>query len=116
LDVKTLDDLHPTPTLRSALLTARTRIFQEFEVDRIILFGSTVEGTADPESDVDLLIVLMENPSHETRDRITSLILEINLEHDTNLSELIVDRQTWDYGLPSALAIYEKIKAEGIPL
>jgi hypothetical protein len=31
-------------------------------------------------------------------------------------SELIVDRHTWDKGLPSILPIHEKIEEEGIPL
>jgi predicted nucleotidyltransferase len=114
--MKRLDDVQPTPTLRAALLMARDRITSQFKVDRIVLFGSTVEGTSDAESDVDLLIVLMESPSRAACDRITSVILDIDLEYETNLSELIVDRQTWDYGLPSALAIHEKIEADGIPL
>jgi hypothetical protein len=65
---------------------------------------------------VDLLIVLMEEPSPEARDRITSVLLDINLAYDTNLSRLIMDRQTWDNGMPSVLAIQEKIEAEEIPL
>jgi hypothetical protein len=39
--MRTLDDHQLTPALRAALLTARDRISQEFEVDRIVLFGST---------------------------------------------------------------------------
>lgn len=49
-------------------------------------------------------------------DRITCLILDINLEYETNLSELIVDRETWDYGLGSVLPIHQEIEKEGIKL
>ena len=34
------------------------RIVREFDPDKIILFGSYAHGTAGPDSDVDLLIVL----------------------------------------------------------
>lgn len=34
------------------------RIAKEFDPDRIILFGSHAHGTAGPDSDVDLLVVL----------------------------------------------------------
>ena len=114
--MKLLSDLQLPAPLCNALQAARERITAEFCVDRLVLFGSLVRGESDAESDVDLLIVLTERPTHEMRDRITGLILDINLEYDTNLSELIVDRQTWDGGLPAALPIHKEIEEEGIPL
>ena len=85
-------------------------------MDRIVLFGSVARGEADEESDVDLLIVLKDPPSHHLRNRITHVILDINLEYDTNLSELIIDRESWDYGPLSVLPIHQVIEEEGIPL
>jgi predicted nucleotidyltransferase len=114
--MKTLHDLRLPKNISDALQTARNRISAEFAVDRLVLFGSVARGQADEESDVDLLIVLKDPPSHHVRDRITSVILDVNLEFDTNLSELIVDRQTWDYGLPSVLPIHRTIQEEGVPL
>ena len=117
--MKTLQDLQLPKNVLAALQTARDCINAEFAVDRIVLFGSVVRGEDDEESDVDLLIVLKDPPSHQERDRITSVILDINLEYDTNLSELIefaLDRQTWALGLPSVLPIHQAIQEEGIPL
>ena len=114
--MKMLDDLHLAQPLHDALQAARDRIAAEFAVDRIVLFGSVARGEADEESDVDLLIILKDSASHQERDLITSIILDINLAYDTNLSELIVDQQTWDYGLPSVLPIHRAIQEEGIPL
>ncbi len=114
--MKTLLDLQLPQQLGKALQEAQRRLSVGFAVDRLVLFGSVARGEADEESDVDLLIVLKEPLSHQVRDRITSIVLEINLEFDTNLSELIVDRQTWDYGLPSVLPIHQTIQEEGIPL
>jgi predicted nucleotidyltransferase len=82
----------------------------------MVLFGSMVEGTSAEESDVDLLVVLTQCPSLQRQDRLMGVILDINLEYDVNLSELIVDRHTWDKGLPSILPIHDKIEEEGIPL
>ena len=114
--MKVLDDLQLPESLRSALQAARERITAECRVDRMVLFGSVIRGESDEESDADLLVVLTERPTHQERDRITSLILDVNLEHDTNLSELIVDRETWDRGLPSALPVHTEIEEEGIRL
>jgi len=114
--VKKLDDLTLPQNVGDALRAARHRLNAEFNVDRIVLFGSVVRGTADKESDIDLLIVLKEPPDHPVRNRISSIILDINLEYGTNLSELIVDRESWDHGIPSALPIHEIIDEEGIGL
>ena len=114
--MKILPDLPLPQHVRDGLQAARDRILAEFAVDRIVLFGSVVRGEADEESDVDLLIVLQDPPTHKMRDRITRVIFDINLEYDTNLSELIVDRQTWDHGLPSVLPIHKEVEEEGIPL
>src|SRR5262245_62134205 len=114
--MKRLKDLGLDDKLQAALQAARNRISAEFAVDRIVLFGSVARRQADEESDVDVLIVLKDPPSHQIRDHITSIILDINLEYDTNLSELIVDRQMWDTGLLSVLPIHQVIEEEGIRL
>ena len=114
--MKALHDLPLPVSLRAAIQAVRHRLTAECSVERLILFGSVVRGEADAESDADLLIVRTEPPTAQVRDQITSLILDINLAYDTNLSELIVDRQTWDGGLPAALPIHKAIEEEGIPL
>jgi predicted nucleotidyltransferase len=114
--MKALYDLHLTEQLQDALRAARDRITAEFAVNSIVLFGSVARGTADQESDVDLLIVLSEQPDHKVRNRISSLLLDINLEYDTNLTCLVVDRQSWEHGLFSVLPIHTAIEREGIAL
>jgi len=89
--VKNLADLSLPHTVREALQVARARLSTEFNVDRMLLFGSVVRGTADEQSDEDLLIVLRDPVDHQVRNRISSIILDINLDYGTNLSELIVD-------------------------
>jgi predicted nucleotidyltransferase len=114
--VKKLTDLTLSQNVRDALRAARERLSAEFDVDRIVLFGSVVRGTADEESDVDLLVVLREHPDHPVRNRISNVILDINLEHDTNLSGLVVDQKAWDEGFVSVLPIHEEVEREGISL
>lgn len=114
--MKALRDLQLSQSLRDALQAARGRITAEFAVDRIVLFGSVVRRQSDEESDVDLLIVLREPPDHKVRNRISRLILDVNLECDANLSGLVVDQETWDEGPLTVLPIHEEIEEEGIRL
>lgn len=104
----------PTERLRETIQAAQRRISSEFVVDRIILFGSVARGQFDEESDVDILIVLRDIPTHNIRNRISTIILDINLEYDVNLSGLVVDKKTWDDGLLSVLPIHEEVAREGI--
>jgi uncharacterized protein len=114
--MKALSDLRLPQQLRSALQETKRRISTEFAVDRIVLFGSVVRGEADEESDVDLLIVLREFPNHLVRNQISRLLLDINLEYDTNLSGLVVEQPTWDEGLLTVLPIPAEVQEEGIRL
>ena len=113
---KDLADLILDTSLRATLEVMRDRLTAGFDIDRIILFGSAVWGQSDGESDVDILIVLKDRFDIETENRISQVIFDINLMHETNLSELIVDRQTWDRGLASAMPIHDEIEQRGIPL
>jgi predicted nucleotidyltransferase len=112
--MKMLSDLQPPQHMRDTLRAARERISAEFAIDRIVLSGSVVRGEADEESDVDLLVVLKEPPEHEIRNRISKIVLEVNLKYDTNLSSLVMEQQAWDEGLLSMLPIYKEIEEEGI--
>lgn len=114
--MKMLDDLHLAEPLREALRAARERIATEFAVDRIVLFGSVVRGEADEESDADLLVVLKGPSEHKIRNRISRIILDVNLKYDTNLSSIVVEQQAWDEGPLSVLPIHEEIEEEGIRL
>jgi predicted nucleotidyltransferase len=113
---KSLGDLKLDPHVRAALEEARRQLTARFEVDRLVLYGSVARGEADEESDADLLIVLANQPDLEVENQITRLVMDINLQHDTNLSELIVGRNAWDCGMVSAMPIHTEVDREGIRL
>jgi predicted nucleotidyltransferase len=109
-------DLKLDDRVRAALEAARAELNARFDIDRIVLFGSVARGEADEESDVDLLVVLKDRPDHQLENRISSMILDINLEHDTNLSALVVDRDAWDRGMISAMPIHDEVEGDGVLL
>jgi len=49
--------------VQDAIAEMVKRIVQRFDPDKIILFGSHARGTAGPDSDVDLLVVMEVNGS-----------------------------------------------------
>jgi len=111
---KELADLGLSPDLRAALQEVRRHLTAEFDTDRLMLFGSVAWGRPYEEFDVDLSIVLNKKVDLATEDAISRAVFNVNPKYATNLSELIVDRETWDYGLASAMPIHEEIEKRGI--
>ena len=55
----------------------------ESQVIRIVLYGSVARGTNTAESDVDIALLLNGNLSRETEDKLSDLIVDLNLKYDT---------------------------------
>lgn len=114
--MKRLDDVSLSPNRLQALAEVRRRLFHDFEVEAILLYGSVARGEADEESDLDLLFLTTEPLTRTARHRITDAVFEVNLHHGTNFSTLVVDRSAWETGPVSVLPIRDEILEDGIPI
>jgi len=110
--VKGLDNI--TPNQYQALGELRRRLFDEFDIEALILYGSVTRGEADEESDLDLLIVTAQPLTRTARHEITDMVFEVNLLYGTNFSTLVVDRNSWEAGLFSVLPLRREILKDGI--
>ena len=114
--MKTLDQIKLTPAQKKALSDLKIKLHQKFEIISIAIFGSTVRGENDPESDLDILVITRRPLQRLLRHQITDLVCEVNLKFDTNLSALVVDQAGWESGLYSILPIHNEILEEGVLL
>ena len=99
---------------RLALLELSAEIRGHFAVHRIVLFGSFARGDWDEESDVDVLVITEEKLARGEKHRITDLTFSVNLEHDTNICSLVVDRASWEGGFFPLLALHREVEKEGV--
>ena len=114
---RTLDDTNLSVIERQALADLRARLFAELGfVAEVILFGSAARGTADAESDIDLLVLTTYALDNWTRHDISDIIADINSEYETNFSSLVIDQESWRNGLISVLPIKTEISRDGIPV
>ncbi len=111
-----LDNITLNPSQRQALDELRRRLREEFEIENLVLFGSVARDEADEESDIDILVITRHAMTRPERHEITDAVFEINLEHDTNFSTLVVDRSSWEAGPIRILPIHEEIEKEGVTL
>ncbi len=59
------------------------RIVERFDPDQIVLFGSHARGTAGPDSDVDLLVVMqIDGSKHEKQVEIRCALHDIRIAKD----------------------------------
>lgn len=115
--LRTLDNTNLSAIERQALADLRARLSNELPyVEDVILFGSAARGTADAESDIDLLVLTAYALPYQQRHQITAILTDINDQYETNFSSLVVDRVEWEEGVMAVLPIKQEIVRDGVSL
>mgnify|MGYP005772802925 CR=1 FL=1 len=87
----------------------------ESQVIRIVLYGSVARGTNTMESDIDIALLLNGSLSKETEDKLSDLVVDLNLKYDTVLSVIDIDYEMfrkWEKITP----FYKNVNEEGVVL
>lgn len=87
----------------------------ETKLVRIVLYGSVARGTNNAESDVDVALLMNGNLDTLTEDKLSNLVVDMNLKYDKVFSVIDIDYgvfQKWEKVTP----FYKNILQEGIVL
>lgn len=76
-------------------------------------FGSRARGSARPESDFDLCVVVPE-PTRELKEGIYAIAWEIGFEHGAVLTPVILSEEDFERGPMSASTLVATIRREGV--
>ena len=82
---------------------------------QIVLYGSTARGTAEDDSDIDIALFVNEPLTAVQEDRLSDLIVDMNLKYDKIFSVIDIDQQAylkWRKVSP----FYQNVDREGIVL
>jgi uncharacterized protein len=99
---------------RLAVQAAASILRRKFPIERIILFGSKARCDDEPESDVDLLILIRGPVSHALKRQITHAIFDIQLSYNVVLSTMILPLEQWETGVYRILPIRQEIERDGV--
>lgn len=99
-----------------AIEEIKRRMLARGDVEELILYGSAARNEKEAESDIDVLVITSRPFTRFGRHEITDAVFEVNLQYDTNISTVVVDRKSWDSGLFSVLPLHAEIAREGVPL
>ena len=80
-----------TPHEQEALREVKAEVSRRFPLAWIKLFGSKAGGTADPESDLDVLFVL-DSLNWETERSVYEICFHASLRHDILLLPVVMSR------------------------
>jgi len=79
------------------------------------LFGSKATGKDQPDSDIDVLVVVNRN-GVETEDRVLDIAFDVNLKHDVYISPRVIDRSILSDPVWSITPFLRAVAKEGISL
>jgi len=91
-------------------------VSERLPLHQMILFGSRARGDADPDSDLDVLVVLDGPADRSARETVGDCTWETGLEHGIVIVPIIVSRDEWEDGPERYSLLAEAIRAEGVPV
>ncbi len=112
--VRSLDNLDLDEREKEAIRAASRILRKNFPVEEVLLFGSKTRNEADPESDIDLLVLTTRPISWPERKALVAELYEVELANDVVLSPFIIPTSEWYKGSLSVLPIHEEVLRDGI--
>ncbi len=83
---------------------------------RLVLFGSRARGDADPDSDVDVLVVIEGAADEATRDYVSDCAWEAGYREGVVIVPVVFSREEWEEGPERGSLLAQAIEREGVPL
>jgi uncharacterized protein len=101
---------------KKVLQRFRTLLEKKVRVRRLFLFGSRARGDSHAGSDMDVLVVLDNEPTAEARDYVSDGAWEAGYRKGIVLVPVVFSKDEWESGLERHSLLAKAVKAEGIPL
>jgi predicted nucleotidyltransferase len=92
----------------------KAKLLERLPLSRLVLFGSRARGDADPDSDLDVLVILNTPVSREVENYVNECAWEAGLEHGIVVVPVTVSRLDWEEGLLSSSLLAIAVGQEGI--
>ncbi len=93
----------------------RKKILARFGITDIILFGSKARGEENRYSDIDILVLLEQEPNISIEEEIIDIGFDIELKYDVVLGILVHSKAFWN-SKGILMPIHKEIERDGIQI
>ena len=101
---------------RTVLETFKALVARRFQVHKLVLFGSRARGDADPESDLDVVVILSGQADPPARDYVSHCAWEAGFDHGLVIVPVTFGRTEWESGPERQSLFVRAVEAEGVPV
>jgi predicted nucleotidyltransferase len=101
------------PNELEALRKLKEALARDFRLVELRLFGSKARGDSDPESDIDVLIVL-EELNREIRKQVSALCCNLSIDYRVVLAPVLYTRTEFTSGRTRITPFYLNVEREGV--
>ncbi|MFO7929436.1 MAG: nucleotidyltransferase domain-containing protein [Candidatus Humimicrobiaceae bacterium] len=116
--MKTLKKEKINNTLRDnelrAIYKLKNELLKSYPGVELVLFGSKARNDPDEFSDIDILILVDKNVSHDLKDNIIEIAYDIELKYDVVFGFVIENKKLWDSPKYKVTPLYQNVQREGI--
>jgi len=98
-----------------AIKEFQKRILERFGKASVILFGSKARGEGDYYSDLDIIVLLEQEPDISIEEEIIDIGFDIELKYDVVLGIIVHSKAFWN-SKGVLMPIYKEIEKDGIEI
>ena len=105
------------PDEQQAIRTFLSRLWLQYpkRIFQAILFGSKSRRDSQPESDIDILLIV-DDEDWRFSHAISDVAADVSLEYNLLIDPRVIGRERWERMARENLSLYQNIAREGIPI
>lgn len=102
------------PLDKTILEHFKTRLRERYRVHKVILFGSRARGDAEPESDLDVVVVLDDGIDAAAQEYVSDCAWEAGFAHGIVVVPVVFTRSEWEHGPERQSLFVRAVETEGV--